>query len=47
VIRLADAGKIPQGFKLGALRRWDLSEIEQFIAAGCKIPKAMRKEVRK
>jgi predicted DNA-binding transcriptional regulator AlpA len=36
VIRLADAGEIPWGFKLGRLRRWDLSEIEAFIASGCK-----------
>jgi len=42
VYRLADAGKIPHGFKLGALRRWDLSEIEAFIAGGCKPPKAVR-----
>ena len=42
VYRLADAGKIPSGFKLGALRRWDLSEIEMFIAGGCKPPKGAR-----
>ncbi len=42
VYRLADAGKIPNGFKLGALRRWDLSEIEAFIAGGCKPPKGVR-----
>jgi excisionase family DNA binding protein len=40
VYRLADAGKIPAGIKLGASRRWDLSEIEAFIAGGCKAPKA-------
>ena len=38
VLRLADAGKIPQGYKLGALRRWDMAEIEAFIAGGCKPP---------
>jgi len=42
VYRLADAGKIPSGHKLGALRRWDLSEIEAFIAGGCKPPKGVR-----
>ena len=42
VYRLADAGKIPPGFKLGASRRWDLSEIEAFIAGGCKAPKGAR-----
>jgi predicted DNA-binding transcriptional regulator AlpA len=40
VLRLADAGKIPPGYKLGALRRWDLSEIELFIQGGCKPPKS-------
>ena len=38
VYRLADAGKIPPGYKLGALRRWDMAEIESFIAGGCKPP---------
>ena len=46
VLRLADAGKIPPGCKLGALRRWDLSEIEVFIAAGCKPPMVRKKGVR-
>ena len=36
VMRLADQGALPWGYKLGALRRWDLSEIETFIANGCK-----------
>ncbi len=46
VLRLADAGKIPHGFKLGALRRWDMAEIETFIAAGCKPPKVTSKGLR-
>jgi predicted DNA-binding transcriptional regulator AlpA len=46
VYRLADAGKIPSGVKVGASRRWDLSEIEAFIASGCKPPKATRRGVR-
>jgi excisionase family DNA binding protein len=36
VLRLADAGVIPWGLKLGSLRRWDLSQIEDFIAGGGK-----------
>jgi predicted DNA-binding transcriptional regulator AlpA len=36
VLRLADAGRIPWGVKLGALRRWDLKELEDFIAGGCQ-----------
>lgn len=35
IFRLADAGKIPFGLKLGSLRRWDLAEIDAHIAAGC------------
>jgi predicted DNA-binding transcriptional regulator AlpA len=46
VYRLADAGKIPPGYKLGALRRWDLTEIEAFIASGCKPPKSTAKGMR-
>jgi predicted DNA-binding transcriptional regulator AlpA len=40
VYRFADAGRIPWGTKIGALRRWDLTEIDAFIANGCKPPKA-------
>jgi predicted DNA-binding transcriptional regulator AlpA len=36
VLLLADEGRVPWGCKLGRLRRWDLSEIESFIASGCK-----------
>jgi excisionase family DNA binding protein len=36
VYRLADAGKMPFGVKLGAMRRWDLNQIEQWIEDGCK-----------
>ena len=35
VFRLADAGQIPWGVKVGSLRRWDLRKIEYFIAGGC------------
>lgn len=33
--RYADAGKIPFGVRLGALRRWDAAEIHEHIKAGC------------
>ncbi len=46
VIRLADSGKIAPGCKLSALRRWDMAEIEAFIASGCKPSKAATKGVR-
>lgn len=35
-LRYADAGLIPPGMKLGTLRRWDVAELESFIAHGCK-----------
>jgi predicted DNA-binding transcriptional regulator AlpA len=46
VFRLADCGLMPRGVKLGALRRWNRSEIEAFIAAGCKPSRTLKKEVR-
>jgi predicted DNA-binding transcriptional regulator AlpA len=36
VLRLADRGAMPPGVKLGALRRWDAEQLEQWIAGGCK-----------
>lgn len=39
VLRLADRGAIPAGIKLGALRRWDETELDAFIASGCRMPK--------
>ena len=36
VMRNADRGEMPLGFKIGALRRWDLDEIDQWIKNGCK-----------
>jgi predicted DNA-binding transcriptional regulator AlpA len=36
VMRNADRGAMPLGYKIGALRRWDLDEIESWIAGGCK-----------
>jgi excisionase family DNA binding protein len=43
VLRLADAGRIPRGYKIGALRRWDEAELDAFIAEGCKPPKSGRR----
>ena len=33
--RMADAGKMPRPFKIGALRRWDRAGIQQWVADGC------------
>jgi predicted DNA-binding transcriptional regulator AlpA len=35
IFRWADQGLIPWGLKLGALRRWDLDQIDEHIADGC------------
>jgi predicted DNA-binding transcriptional regulator AlpA len=35
VLRLADAGKLPWGVKIGGLRRWDSVVIDSYIANGC------------
>lgn len=35
VYRLADAGRMPAPVRLGSLVRWDLDEIDRWIAAGC------------
>jgi predicted DNA-binding transcriptional regulator AlpA len=42
VHRHADAGRIPPGYKLGALRRWDAAELDAFIANGCKLVRPAR-----
>ncbi len=33
--RLADAGKMPRPYKIGALCRWDRTAIESWITDGC------------
>ncbi len=33
--RLADAGKMPRPYKIGALCRWDRMSIERWVADGC------------
>ncbi len=40
VYRLADVGELPEGVKVGRLRRWDATEIESWISQGC--PRARR-----
>jgi len=35
IYRMADAGKMPPPVRLGSLVRWDLEEIDRWIAAGC------------
>ena len=40
--RLADAGKMPAPLHPGALVRWDLDKIDQWIAAGCPPVRTMK-----
>ena len=35
VYRLADTGRMPRKIKLGALVRWNRSQIEEWVIAGC------------
>jgi len=35
VYRMADAGRMPPPLRLGALVRWDLDAIDEWIRAGC------------
>jgi len=35
VYRMADADRMPRPLRLGALVRWDLDAIDQWIQAGC------------
>ena len=35
IYRLADSGRMPAPLRLGALVRWDLEEIDRWIADGC------------
>jgi len=35
IYRLADAGRMPRPYKIGALCRWDRAAIEKWIEAGC------------
>ncbi len=42
VYRLADGGRMPRPFKIGALNRWDRAVIARWIAGGCPSCKAAR-----
>lgn len=33
--RLVDSGVMPQGMKIGGLRRWSLQILQQWVADGC------------
>jgi excisionase family DNA binding protein len=46
VFRLADEGRMPWGLKVGALRRWNGSEVETWIAGGCKAVRSAGRGVR-
>ena len=35
VWRLADAGRMPRPYKVGALCRWDRAAIERWVTEGC------------
>ena len=35
ILRMADAGRMPWGTKLGSLRRWSRREIEAWENGGC------------
>jgi excisionase family DNA binding protein len=43
VYRLNDAGRMPRPVRLGALVRWNRTEIEQWIADGCPAVKGGRR----
>jgi predicted DNA-binding transcriptional regulator AlpA len=47
VLRLADRGAIQWGVKLGAIRRWDAGQIDQFIAGGCQPVRTPSKDPRR
>ena len=40
--RLADKGEMPAKLHLGGLVRWDLDEIDRWIADGCPSVRAMK-----
>lgn len=41
IYRLSDGGKMPTPLKLGVLVRWRKSEIESWIAGGCRAVRAV------
>ena len=42
VYRMADAGRMPAPRRLCSLVRWDLDEIDRWIAAGCPSVRQMK-----
>lgn len=46
VYRMSDAGAMPRPRHVGALVRWSRSEIEQWVAGGCKPVRSAGKAVR-
>ena len=42
VYRLADAGKMPQPLRLGALIRWRRAELQRWITDGCPVVRSVR-----
>ncbi len=42
VYRMADAGRMPVPLRLGSLVRWDLEEIDRWIAVGCPPVRKMK-----
>ncbi|WLD13111.1 helix-turn-helix transcriptional regulator [Planctellipticum variicoloris] len=43
VYRLSDAGRMPRPVRLGGLIRWQKSEIDAWLAAGCPPARSMPK----
>jgi len=41
-LRLCDSGAAPWGHKVGARRLWDISEVESWIAGGCRPVRAVK-----
>ena len=46
IVRWADAGIIPYGIKLSALRKWDADEIDAHIANGCPRVRPLKTKAR-
>jgi excisionase family DNA binding protein len=45
VIRLAARGMLPPGLKLGRLRRWNVTDVEAYVAAGSIVqPKSQERD---
>jgi predicted DNA-binding transcriptional regulator AlpA len=43
LLRLADSGRAPWGLKIGGLRRWNVAELDAWIANGCPRIRSIRK----